>query len=260
VSEESPKLNHSVQKAISLLRAVAESGGTSVSALARDVGLPRATALRMIQTLERERFLLRVPGEDRVLLGPELLRLAREGDVGTLLLEIARGPLSQLSETLRETVTLTVVAADGGLDLIYQVDGPHHLVPRSWIGQSFPLHASSSGKVLLATYDEERLAQFLQQPLVRLTSATITTERGLRRELEQVRSRGYAVTCDELEEGLSGVSVGVAPDGGALLGIINLSGLTQRFDEIRRRRIAEQMRAVAHDIEDALGHEDRSAI
>lgn len=214
----------------------------------------------MIQTLEREGFLLRVPGEDRVLLGPELLRLAREADMGTMLREIARGSLAELSKTQRETVTLTVVAADGGLDLIHQVDGPHHLVPRSWIGQRFPLHASSSGKVLLAGYDEKRLAEFLRRPLARLTPATVTTERELRRELEQVRSQGYAVTCDELEEGLSGVSVGVSGDDGALLGIINLSGLTQRLDEIRRRRIAEQMRAVARDIENALGQQNRAAV
>jgi len=114
--------------------------------------------------------------------------------------------------------------------------------------------------VLLATYDEERLAQFLRQPLARLTPSTITTERALRRELEQVRSQGYAVTCDELEEGLSGVSVGIFGDGGALLGIINLSGPSQRLDEIRRRRVVEHLRVVARDIEDALGHKRRAAI
>ena len=50
-----PKLNQSVQKAMTLLRATALDGeGASVSALARAAGLPRATALRLIQTLEAE--------------------------------------------------------------------------------------------------------------------------------------------------------------------------------------------------------------
>ena len=66
-------LNQSVQKAITLLRATAAStDGASVSALARAAGLPRATALRLIQTMEREGFVLRVLEADRVLLGPEL--------------------------------------------------------------------------------------------------------------------------------------------------------------------------------------------
>ncbi|MGH2895356.1 MAG: IclR family transcriptional regulator [Solirubrobacteraceae bacterium] len=254
MAPQNSKLNQSVQKAIRLLRAVADDPAVSVSALSRTVGLPRATALRMIQTLEGEGFLLRVPGADRVLLGPELLRLAREADVGAVLRELARRPLALLSETLRETVTLSVIGADGDLDLIHQVDGPHHLVPRSWIGQRFPLHASSSGKVLLATYDAQRLAQFLQLPLTRLTPATLTTAAGLRRELEQVRSQGYAETCDELEEGLSGVSVGISDEDGALLGVVNVSGLSQRLDEARRRQIARGIGAVARDIEATLGH------
>src|SRR5919199_6190101 len=134
-SQASPKLNQSVQKAITLLRATAaSSGGASVSALARAAGLPRATALRLIQTMEQEGLLLRVPGADRVLLGPELVRLARQVDMGTLVGEAARGRLGELREAVRETVTLSVVAPDGSLDLVYQVDGPQHLVPRPWVG------------------------------------------------------------------------------------------------------------------------------
>src|SRR3954471_9310352 len=105
-SQEGSKLNQSVQKAITLLRATAASSdGTSVSALARAAGPPRATALRLIQTMEHEGLLLRVPQDDRVLLGPELVRLARRVDMGTLLREIARGALGQLREAVRETVT-----------------------------------------------------------------------------------------------------------------------------------------------------------
>jgi DNA-binding IclR family transcriptional regulator len=252
-SHEGSKLNQSVQKAITLLRATAASAdGTSVSAVARAAGLPRATALRLIQTMEREGLLLRVPQDDRVLLGPELVRLARRVDMGTVLREVARGPLGELREAVRETVTLSVVAADGGLDLVYQVDGPHHLVPRSWLGQRFPAHASSSGKLLLSTVDEQRLERFLRDPLPALTPHTITSRRALREALEQDRARGFSSTVDELEEGLAGVSVGIFSDAGVLLGVVNVTGLSQRFDEAARRRAVEHMRDAAGDIEAAL--------
>jgi DNA-binding IclR family transcriptional regulator len=253
ISEPGAKLNQSVQKAISILRATAAHGnGASVSALARAAGLPRATALRMIQTIESEGLLLRVPQADRVLLGPELVRLAREVDTGTLLREVARPRLGELCAAVRETVTLSVLAPDGGLDLVHQVDGPHHLVPRSWVGQRFPLHASSSGKLLLSSYDDERLKRFLRDPLPRVSASTITSPRALRRELEQIRAQGYATTVDELEDGLAGVSVGVLDDSRTLTGAINVSGLAQRLDEEGRRRAIEQTRAVVRDIEAAL--------
>jgi DNA-binding IclR family transcriptional regulator len=250
-------LNQSVQKAITLLRATAAHGdGTSVSALARAAGLPRATALRLINTLEADGILLRAPTGDRVLLGPELLRLAREVDVGTMLLELARGRLGELSHVLRETVTLSVVGPGGDLDLVHQVDGPQHLVPRCWVGNRFPLHASSSGKILLSTYDQQRLERWLREPLEPLTSSTITTPRALRQELAQVRERGYAVTVDELEEGLAGVSVGIFT--GALIGVINVSGLSQRLDEPSRLRAVERIREVVEALEASL-QRDHSA-
>jgi DNA-binding IclR family transcriptional regulator len=259
-SQEGSKLNQSVQKAILLLRATAtHADGASVSALARAAGLPRATALRLIQTMEREGILLRVPEADRVLLGPELIRLAREVDMGMVLRELAGARLGELSETLRETVTLSVAAPDGGLDLVHQVDGPQHLVPRAWLGKRFPLHASSSGKLLLSTYGEERLERFLRDPLPKLTPSTITTPRALRRELKQVREQGYAATVDELEQGLAGVSVGILSETGALIGVINVSGLSQRLDEAGRRRAAEHARSVAEGLEAVLRRGTRDA-
>jgi DNA-binding IclR family transcriptional regulator len=255
-----PKPNHSVQKAIALLRATAAAAdGASVSALARAAGLPRATALRLIQTMEEDGFLLRAPESDRVLLGPELVRLARQVDIGTLLREVAQSRLGELARAVRETVTLSVVAPDGGLDLVYQVAGPQHLVPRSWLGQRFPLHASSSGKILLSVDDEDRLDRFLRDPLPALTPRTITAARALRRELAQVRARGYAATVDELEEGLAGVSVGIFGDSGALLGVVNVSGLSRRLDAPARRRAVEHMRDVADAIEAALRRERTAA-
>jgi DNA-binding IclR family transcriptional regulator len=258
-SQPASKLNQSVQKAITLLRATAASSeGASVSSLARTAGLPRATALRLIQTMEQDGLLLRLPHSDRVLLGPELVRLARQVDMGSLLREVAKSRLGELSEAVRETVTLSVVAPDGGLDLVYQVAGPQHLVPRSWLGQRFPLHASSSGKILLSA-DHERLERLLRDPLPALTPHTITARRALRQELEQVRVRGYAATVDELEEGLAGVSVGIFGESGALVGVINVTGLSQRFGEPARRRAVEHMRDVVDDVEAALRRHRRAA-
>jgi DNA-binding IclR family transcriptional regulator len=246
-------VNQSIQKAVSLLREVAaQPGGASVSALARDAGVPRATALRLIRTLESEGLVIRLPARDRVMLGPELARLARQVDMGSVVREVAAVRLGPLSDAVAETVTLSVVAPDGELDVVHQIAGPQHLVPRSWLGQRFPLHASSSGKVLLSTCDEARLGRLLPRLLPAVTSHTITSRRALRAELDEVRARGFAATVDELEDGLSGVSVPIFGAGGALLGTINVSGLSQRLDEAARARAVERMRSVVDDIQTAL--------
>ena len=249
-------LNQSVRKAITLLRATADDRNANVSSLARAAGLPRATALRMIQTLEQEGFLLRIPGDDRVLLGPELLRLARGTDEQLLVREASRPVVGELVAAIRETVTLSVVAPDGGLDLVSQVDAPAQLRPQSWVGQRFPLHASASGKVLLATWDDARLDRFLTEPLPRFTPATITDATELRAELDRVREQRYAVSRDEEEEGLSGLSAGVHGPDGALLGALTVGGPTQRLDRQRGRHAVDQLVRAAGRVESALrqGH------
>lgn len=234
VAVEGAKLNQSVRKAITLLRATAEDQDANVSSLARAAGLPRATALRMIQTLEQEGFLLRLPGEERVLLGPELLRMARGTDAQLLLREVCRPIVTDLVTATRETVTLSVVGADGGLDLVHQVDAPHQLRPQSWIGQRFPLHASASGKVLLASYDDELLESFLAEPLPRFTPATITTAEALRIEVSRIREQGFAVVRDEEEEGLSAIAAGVHDRSDELLAVLVAAGPTQRLDRQRQ--------------------------
>jgi DNA-binding IclR family transcriptional regulator len=258
-ADERVKLNQSVRKAITLLRATAEDRNANVSSLARTAGLPRATALRMIQTLEQEGFLLRVPGDDRVLLGPELLRLARNTDEQLLLREVSRPIVGDLAATIRETVTLSVVAPDGGLDLVSQVDAPAQLRPQSWVGQRFPLHASASGKVLLASYDEERLERFLLEPLARFTSSTITAADALRADLERVRKLRYAATRDEDEEGLSGIATGIRGPGDELLGVLTVAGPTQRLDRQRGRHAVDHLLRAAGHIEAALRRGQESA-
>ena len=254
--DDGAKLNQSVRKAITLLRATADDDTANVSSLARAAGLPRATALRMIQTLEQEGFLLRVAGDDRVLLGPELLRLARNTDEGLLLLEAARPVVGELVAAVRETGTLSVVAPDGGLDLVHQVDAPHHLRPQSWVGQRFPLHASASGKVLLATLDDAQLEHVLREPLARFTPATIVTAGELRVDLGRVREQGHALSVDEAEEGLSGVATGIYGQADELVGVLTVSGPTQRLDGRRARSAADHLARAAGRIESAL-HQGR---
>jgi IclR family acetate operon transcriptional repressor len=251
-SRSGGKRNYSVKKAIALLRAAAADGAPSVSALARAAGVPRATALRLVMTMEDEGFLLRVGDGDRVVLGPDLIELVRGADESGALAQLAREPLRELAEQVRETVTLSVVARDGQLDIVDQVEGPHQIRPADWVGQRFPLHASSTGKVLLASLDDAGLDEVFSRPLVRLTPATITEPKRLRDELVRVRRRGYATTFDELEEGLSGVSVGVLGPGGFLLAVVNVTGPTQRLSRGRLAEVAPTLRAVVERLESSL--------
>lgn len=244
--------NQSVRKAAALLRAAAANGaGATVSALARAADLPRATALRMIESLVAERLLARLP-DDRVVIGPGLHALARTTDLTELLLDAARLPMEVLAEKVRESVTLTVALPDGSLSLVRQVDGPHMLGMTNWVGRPFALHTSSSGKLALAYADPARLEAFLRTPLEKVASRTITDPAAFRAELARVRAAGWSQIEDEIEDGLAALSCGVFFDG-ALVASINVTGPTSRFTARARKAALPGLRAACRDTERVLG-------
>jgi IclR family acetate operon transcriptional repressor len=249
------KLNQSVQRAAAILRAVAESPtGDTASRLARTTGLPISTTLRLIHTLESEGFLTR-QGNGRYVIGLVLARLGHDAGHGDLLDATARAALDRVAAETRETVTLSIVRGREALDVVLQLDTPHLIQAVSWVGRRYPLHASSSGKALLATFEPARLEQFLEAPLERLTAATITEPGVLRRELELVTARGYAEISDELEDGLASLSVPIFEHTGRLVATLNVTGPTFRFDAERRLAALTPMRKAVTQIEARLGAE-----
>ncbi|MEO9175393.1 MAG: IclR family transcriptional regulator [Gaiellales bacterium] len=249
---DDPGLNHSVQKAVAILRAAAERPeGASVSGLARAAGLPRATTLRLIRTLESEGLLVRFRERDRVALGLEMLRLARAVDVREALVEAARGPLEALAAETNETISLSIVEPDSVLTVVKQIDPPSLLRISDWVGRRYALHASSSGKLLLSTMSDAQLANVLAEPLERLTDATITDVDALRAELAAVRSKGFSLIVDELELGVASISVGVSVRR-ALVAVLNVTGPTLRFDAAARTAAVPHALEAARAVELAI--------
>jgi IclR family transcriptional regulator, acetate operon repressor len=246
------KLNQSVHRAAAILRAAAAGPtGDTASGLARAAGLPTSTALRLIHTLETEGFLAR-RRDGRFAIGLGLARLGREAEREDLVDAATRAALDRLAAETRETVTLSVVRGRGALEVVLQVDTPHTVKAVSWVGRRYPLHASSSGKVLLASLEPARLERFLGGTLERPTAATITNRVLLRSEIERVRAQGYAVMVDELEDGLASVSVPIREGGGELAATLNVTGPSFRFDAEHRTAALALMLAAASQIEGTL--------
>jgi DNA-binding IclR family transcriptional regulator len=193
----------SVQRAAALLQAIADSPEPQTAPdLAARCDLNRSTAWRILATLEDEGLVDRDPATKRYSIGHALARLAAAD--AEALPRAARPHLEELSRQTGETVSLAVPR---GLQLVYveQVQAPH-VMAADWLGRAVPLHATSTGKALLAWLPEEELEAALAQPLAGFTDTTITDGGRLRDELRRVRRRGYAVSRGELEAALWGVS------------------------------------------------------
>ncbi|QIK65978.1 IclR family transcriptional regulator [Nocardioides sp. HDW12B] len=222
----------SVVRAAALLRAVAAATGPdgTATALGEAVGLNRTTSWRLLTTLEQEDLVRRDEARGTYVLGPALLALADQAS-GTALAEKSREVLRDLAAQAQETAALAVVR-DG--TLTYVAEAPAGgVVAAGWLGQEVSLHATSTGKVLLAfSPDEERRALLglpPDQPLPRHTPTTITSYAALEDELAQVRAHGYAVCRGEFESSAWGVSAPVLDLVGRPVAVVSLWGPGERL-------------------------------
>jgi IclR family pca regulon transcriptional regulator len=85
------------------------------------------------------------------------------------------------------------------------------------------------GRVQLAGLPDEQLAAYLDRAdLQRLTSHTLTTPDELRAELERVRTQGWALVDQELEEGLRSIAAPIRDRSGAVVAAVNVSAHASR--------------------------------
>jgi DNA-binding IclR family transcriptional regulator len=230
----------SVQRAATLLEAVADSPRPRTAPeLAEACGLHRSTAWRILATLEEAGLVDRDPATNRYSIGPAVARLA--ANAAESLPRMARPHLEELSRRTGETVSLAVPRR---LQLVYvdQVQAPH-VMAADWLGRAVPLHATSTGKALLAFLAPEELEAALTQSLQPFTDVTITDPAELRAELERTRRRGYALSRGELETALWGASAPIKDSQDRAAAVVSVWGAEGRLKA--KGRLDELGRAAA---------------
>lgn len=237
----------SVERAIALLEAVSDGApeGETVAALAGTCGLNRATAWRLLATLEAYDLVHVDPVTHRYSIGLAVPRLAAAGSVVGLTRR-AHGVLVRLSERTNETADLAVAQR---LSLTYVAEvAPPSVLTANWLGRHVPLHATSSGKALLAWLPEVELLPLLEQPLTAYTATTITSRKALRAELAETRERGYGICAGELEETLYGVSAPVLDPRGRPFAVVSIWGPRSRVPESRFPKLGPLAQEAATEI------------
>jgi IclR family acetate operon transcriptional repressor len=230
-------------RAIRLLKLfTAEAPELQLAQLSALSALNKTTTHRLLQALHSEELLDRNPGTGAYRLGPGMMALGVQALSSNDLRLRARPLLKRLAEETGETATLEVPIDDTML-ILDEVTSKHFLGASGNVGTRWPIHATSTGKVLLAF--EQRGQERLPSELKSLTSSTITEFDKLEKVLGDIRRRGFAEVVDELEDGLSGVAAVVRGGMGEVLGALSICGPTQRMSEARRAQLGTTLCTVA---------------
>ena len=212
----------SIERAFAVLAALAD-GPIGVTDVADRTGLPKSTAARLLASLAREGVVEQVPGDTRYRLGGRLAMLAAGLLPTRSLGRLARPSLVELSAKVGEAAGLSVPEGDL-VHYIDQVDTPNPVLVRDWTGARAPLHAVSSGQVLLAFRSPVVIERYLERPMERFTDRTLTDPDDVRERLREIRRHGYTWAVEEFDPDISSVAAPIADASGEVIAAVHLHG------------------------------------
>ena len=239
----------SLERGLDVIRALSLAGqGRTLSDVARDTGLTRASARRFLLTLEELGY---VRSDDRrFVLTPRVLELGYAFLSSLTLPQIAQPHLRELVEQVHESSSVSVL---DGADVVYVAREPTQRIMTVAIsvGTRFPAYATSMGRVLLAGLVDGQLDEFLETAELRaLTAATVTDRERLRKVLDRVRRQGWALVDQELEDGLRSVAVPIRNSAAEVVAAMNLSThVSRRTAAAIREELLPPLREAAGRIE-----------
>jgi DNA-binding IclR family transcriptional regulator len=269
-----PKSEYAIQtvtNALRMLEIFHTESEMGVSELARELGLHKNNAFRLLATLELAGYIQQTPATELYHLGPRCLELGHAFARSHTLMNQARPILEELARDLGETAHLGVLEGDQ----VVHLDGvlpDQRVLTGLRVGDRLDAHCTAMGKALLAGrmargdaspdtsadsfvdpsagYEEE----FQTENLARHTPATLADPAKLLDDLRVVRLRGYATDVEEFAEGLRCVAAPVRDASASVVAALSLSGPSARLsEEVLHGAVADAVSAAANRLSAELG-------
>ncbi len=239
---------NSVDNALKLLLMFREQQVIRVSEASARLGVGRSTAHRLLAMLEYHEFIQQDTDTKAYRSGPALteigLAIVHSMDIRAQL----RPYLEELRDDLGETVHLMVLQGTDAL-FLDSVESSRALRTSSRIGRTYPAHATSGGKVLLAELSPDRLADLYPgDELLPATSRSLTTKAELERELRLVRKRGYGSNRGESEPDVAAVAVAIKSSLNRPPAAIAVSAPLSRLSAKQEAEVAKSVTAVVEKL------------
>lgn len=248
-------LSPPVQRAARLLRHIAEGDSVAnMSRTARDLGINRTTLLRLLHTLEAERFIEPRPEGLGWRIGVGLIGLTAQAFFSEDLVQTSVPVLARLAETLSLSAHLGVL---DGLEIVYLVRRvPNHsFASNIRIGSRLPAHAANMGRIILAHLAPERVDRMYAGAVLKaVTPHTAVTPAQLHAQLDIDRASGLAWSDGNYEAGISSVAAAILDATNTPVAALNVSGHPADFaGGARRLQIGNSVEAAAFEISQRLG-------
>jgi DNA-binding IclR family transcriptional regulator len=235
-----------------LLFANSAESNLGVTQIAHHLGLSKAVVHRILSALRNKGLVELDAASHRYSLGPVIMSLGLTYLQKLDVRAVAMPELAKLSHETNETTTLSVRT---GSNRVYvdQVTPMREVLMSVKIGVPYPLHAGASSKAILAFLPSDEIDLYLAEPLAKVTVATITDRRRLRRELAQIAERGWATSVGERQIGAGSVAAPILDYRDYPIAVVSVCGPADRMLE-EMDACGEKLIAATSRVSRQMGH------
>ncbi|MCD2513228.1 IclR family transcriptional regulator [Comamonas endophytica] len=233
----------SVERAMRVLRVMSEGTNTRLTDIAAAADLDKATALRLLEMLVRDGFVVRDPASKQFALGPELMVLGaaalRRFDPRPLV----RPSVMRLVGQFEDSVVLSIPS--GIESLCIEVEEGSYPIRANYlrVGSRRPLGVGAGSLALLAWMPQAEREAALEVLLTQLQRYPRIDAKLLHERIDQAREKGYAVLLDVVVERMGGIAAPIFAPDGKPVAAISIAALNERI----LSREAQLAQALQHE-------------
>ena len=222
----------SLVKGVRILETIVAAGnGIKVSEIARSFEMPASNLSLFLNSLVDTGYVIRNPIDGRYYASEKIVHMAGTIDTPYKRLEICGQEAMRELHARHDENVLLAVLNHNRLQFISTLQSSRNIQILNNDNRSFIPHVTAAGKAILAFLPKTLLEAYLARiRLERFTSKTVTDLAMIRRDLDAVRGRGYAINRGEYEAEVMAVAAPVFA-GGAIGGSLVVQFPTFRHGE-----------------------------
>jgi len=246
-----------LDRAINILEFIGQqsTGEAALPELSAAMKLHKTTTHRIAHVLESRGLLRRSLDSNRYRLGLRLYDLGCQALDHVNIRDEARPLMTRVAFEVGETVHLALLDRSEVL-YIERAEAQRSLTMGSKLGARNPVYCTSLGKAILANLPETEVDQILSTCRMEpRTKNTITNVLALKRELETIRERGYAIDNEEIEDGVRCIAAPILNGRGRAVAAVSVSGPSSRITPARFQLIGKTMVKGARELSARLGNQ-----
>ncbi|QCT01362.1 transcriptional regulator, IclR family [Paenibacillus algicola] len=232
-----------VERALDILMCFTKAQELALTEISSQIGLHKSTVHRLMATLEERGFVIRDSRTDKYRLGMKIwelsTHLSHSDDPAVRLLPLMESLRDQLGETI------SLYLRDGAERIRIQAVQSNQAIRRvAQVGARLPLYVGASSKVLVAFASPAVQEELLLDP----DWPETVDKKAYRRQLGDIRKRGYAISIEEREPGAVAVSVPIFDHQGRIAAALSLSGPVNRLSPDTLLQFAPVLKEAAREM------------